>query len=175
MYPLVNSLAVRAADAPAIKPAVELGTPLLLTIAVAGVALLLLMIIRFKIQAFVALLTVSILVAVAAQIPLKDVFTVVANGVGGTMGKVALLIALGAVLGRMIEVSGGVQSLANHRPGRGGRRRGVRPGRHPAGGAQDGQHPQWPAAHHSAACAGRRRQRAGLVAAGPCLGPGGHP
>ena len=114
MNPFINTLAVRAADAPAIKPAVDLGTPLLLTIAVAGVALLLLMIIRFKIQAFVALLAVSILVAVAAQIPLADVFTVVANGVGGTMGKVALLIALGAVLGRMIEVSGGVQSLANH-------------------------------------------------------------
>jgi GntP family gluconate:H+ symporter len=114
MNPLINSLVVRAADAPVIKPAVELGTPLLLTIAVAGVALLLLMIIRFKIQAFVALLTVSILVAVAARIPLKDVFTVVANGVGSTMGKVALLIALGAILGRMIEVSGGVQSLADH-------------------------------------------------------------
>ena len=114
MTPLLNSLMVRAADAPVIKPAVELGTPLLLTIAVAGVALLLVMIIRFKIQAFVALLTVSILVAVAAQIPLKDVFTVVAAGVGGTMGKVALLIALGAILGRMIEVSGGVQSLADH-------------------------------------------------------------
>jgi GntP family gluconate:H+ symporter len=114
MTPLLNSLMVRAADAPVIKPAVELGTPLLLTIAAAGVALLLVMIIRFKIQAFVALLTVSILVAVAAQIPLMDVFTVVAAGVGGTMGKVALLIALGAILGRMIEVSGGVQSLADH-------------------------------------------------------------
>jgi GntP family gluconate:H+ symporter len=114
MNPLINSLMVRAADAPVIKPAEELGTPLLLTIAAAGVALLLVMIIRFKIQAFVALLTVSILVAVAAQIPLKDVFTVVSNGVGSTMGKVALLIALGAILGRMIEVSGGVQSLADH-------------------------------------------------------------
>jgi len=114
MTPLLNSLMVRAADAPVIKPAVELGTPLLLTIAAAGVALLLVMIIRFKIQAFVALLTVSILVAVAAQIPLQDVFTVVASGVGSTMGKVALLIALGAILGRMIEVSGGVQSLADH-------------------------------------------------------------
>lgn len=114
MTPLFNSLIARAADAPVIKPAVELGTPLLLTIAAAGVALLLVMIIRFKIQAFVALLTVSILVAVAAQIALKDVFTVVSNGVGSTMGKVAILIALGAVLGRMIEVSGGVQSLADH-------------------------------------------------------------
>ena len=54
--------------------------------------------------------------AVAAQIPLKDVFTVVATGVGSTMGKLALLIALGAILGRMIEVSGGVQSLAATSP-----------------------------------------------------------
>ncbi|MFC4398179.1 MULTISPECIES: GntP family transporter [Micrococcaceae] len=114
MNHLINPLIQRAADAPAIKPAVELGTPLLLTIAAAGIAILLMMIIRFKIQAFVALLTVSILVAVAATIPLQDIFTVVSSGVGSTMGKVAILIALGAVLGRMIEVSGGVQSLADH-------------------------------------------------------------
>jgi len=111
---LINPLIQRAADAPAIKPAVELGTPVLLAIAAAGIAILLVMIIRFKIQAFVALLTVSILVAVAATIPLQDIFTVVSSGVGSTMGKVAILIALGAVLGRMIEVSGGVQSLADH-------------------------------------------------------------
>jgi len=111
---LMNPLIQRAADAPAIKPAVELGTPVLLAIAAAGIAILLVMIIRFKIQAFVALLTVSILVAVAATIPLQDIFTVVSSGVGSTMGKVAILIALGAVLGRMIEVSGGVQSLADH-------------------------------------------------------------
>ena len=114
MNHLMNPLIQRAADAPAIKPAVELGTPVLLTIAAVGIAVLLVMIIRFKIQAFVALLTVSILVAVAATIPLQDIFTVVSSGVGSTMGKVAILIALGAVLGRMIEVSGGVQSLADH-------------------------------------------------------------
>ena len=115
--------AVPLADAAPIKPAVELGTPLLLTIAALGVAVLLVMIIRFRIQAFVALLTVSIAVAVAAQIPLTDIFTVVSNGVGSTMGKVALLIALGAILGRMIEVSGGVQSLADHFVERFGRTR----------------------------------------------------
>ncbi|WP_425864576.1 GntP family transporter [Arthrobacter sp. TWP1-1] len=114
MNTLITPLMLAAADAPVIKPEVQLGTPLLLTIAAAGVALLLVMIIRFKIHAFVALLTVSILVAVAARIPLASIFTVVSTGVGGTMGKVALLIALGAILGRMIEVSGGVQSLADH-------------------------------------------------------------
>ena len=54
MNPLMHPLIVRVADAPAIKPAVELGTPLLLTIAAVGIAILLVMIIRFKIQAFVA-------------------------------------------------------------------------------------------------------------------------
>lgn len=109
----ILTLVRSAADAP-IAPAVELGTPLLLGIAAAGIALLLVLIIRFKIHAFVALLLVSILVAVSAQIPLADIFTLVANGVGSTMGKVALIIALGAILGRLIEVSGGVQSLADH-------------------------------------------------------------
>jgi len=102
-----------AAPAP-IVPSVQLDTGVLLAIAAAGIALLLVLIIKFKIQAFVALLVVSILVAVSARIPLPDIFTVVATGVGSTLGKVALLIALGAVLGRLIEVSGGVQSLADH-------------------------------------------------------------
>ena len=39
MNPLINSLLVRAADVPPIKPAVHLGTPLLLTIAASGIAL----------------------------------------------------------------------------------------------------------------------------------------
>ncbi|AZZ47795.1 GntP family transporter [Rathayibacter rathayi] len=106
--------AVRSAADTPIAPATTLGTPLLLGIAAAGITLLLVLIIRFKIHAFVALLLVSVLVALSAQIPPADVFTLVANGVGSTMGKVALIIALGAILGRLIEVSGGVQSLADH-------------------------------------------------------------
>lgn len=96
-----------------VAPEVALSTPLLLGIAAAGIAALLVLIIRFKVPAFLALLVVSVLVAVSARLPLADVFTVVATGVGSTMGKVALLIALGAVLGRLIETSGGVQSLAD--------------------------------------------------------------
>lgn len=104
---------LRAADPAPIAPAVDLGTPALLGIAAAGIAVLLVLIIRFKIHAFVALLLVSIVVAVSATIPLESIFTLVATGVGNTMGKVALLIALGAILGRLIELSGGVQSLAD--------------------------------------------------------------
>jgi|GEM_PF-3860152 GntP family gluconate:H+ symporter len=45
-------------------------TPVLLAIAAGGIALLLLLIIRFKVPAFVALLAVSLIVALAAGIPL---------------------------------------------------------------------------------------------------------
>ncbi|HWI31070.1 MAG TPA: GntP family transporter [Microbacterium sp.] len=105
---------LKAADAVPIAPTTQLDTPWLLAIAAAGIAILLVLIIRFKIHAFVALLLVSILVAISTNISLVDVFPLIATGVGATMGKVLIIIALGAVLGRLIEVSGGVQSLADH-------------------------------------------------------------
>ena len=84
----------------------------LLIIAVAGVAVLLLAVIKFKIPAFLALLTVSVLVAIAAGIPLDEIVTAVQAGMGGTLGSVAILVGLGAMLGKMIELSGGAQALA---------------------------------------------------------------
>ncbi|NKX52554.1 transporter, partial [Arthrobacter deserti] len=81
----------------------------LLAIAVAGVALLLLAVIKFKIPAFLALLVVSVLVALAAGIPLQDIVKTVQEGMGDTLGSVAILVGLGAMLGKMIEVSGGAQ------------------------------------------------------------------
>lgn len=84
----------------------------LLAIAVVGVALLLVAVIKFKIPAFLALLVVSVLVALAAGIPIQDVVKTVQDGMGGTLGSVAILVGLGAMLGKMIEVSGGAQALA---------------------------------------------------------------
>ena len=84
----------------------------LLAIAAAGVALLLVAVIKFKIPAFLALLVVSVLVALVAGIPLPDIVKTVTEGMGGTLGSVAILVGLGAMLGKMIEVSGGAQSLA---------------------------------------------------------------
>ncbi|AOT03155.1 GntP family transporter [Arthrobacter sp. U41] len=84
----------------------------LLAIAAAGVALLLLAVIKFKIPAFLALLVVSVSVALAAGIPLPDIIKTVTEGMGGTLGSVAILVGLGAMLGKMIEISGGAQALA---------------------------------------------------------------
>ena len=84
----------------------------LLAVATAGVLLLLLAVIKFKIPAFLALLVVSVLVALVAGIPLTDIVKTVTDGMGGTLGSVAILVGLGAMLGKMIEISGGAQALA---------------------------------------------------------------
>jgi gluconate:H+ symporter, GntP family len=96
---------------PEIEPA--LGAGWLLLIAALGVALLLVLIMKVKLHAFLALIVVSLLVALAARVPLADVVTTLTGGFGTTLGSVALLVALGAMLGRLLEHSGGAQVLAD--------------------------------------------------------------
>ncbi|MFJ5224607.1 GntP family transporter [Streptomyces sp. NPDC088400] len=85
----------------------------LLLIAAAGVALLLLLIIKVKVQPFVALMVVSIGVALAAGVPAADLVSTIEDGMGSTLGHIATIIALGAMIGRIVELSGGAASLAH--------------------------------------------------------------
>lgn len=98
--------------------------PVLLAIGVGGILLLLLLIVKFKVNAFLALLITSILVGLAAGIPLATIpatedaperlgiIPAIIAGMGGTLGSVAILVALGSMLGRIIELSGGAASLS---------------------------------------------------------------
>ena len=91
----------------------ELSTGPLMAIAVAAIAVLLFLIIKLKLHAFFSLIIVSILTALAAGIAVDEVLDVVIEGFGTTLGDVALLVGFGAVLGRLVEVSGGAQVLAD--------------------------------------------------------------
>lgn len=84
----------------------------LILIAVAGIFLLLFLVMRTKLHAFVSLLLVSLLVGIAAGMPLGDVIASIQNGMGGTLGFVAVVVGLGAMFGKMLEVSGGAERLA---------------------------------------------------------------
>jgi len=88
-------------------------TPMLLGIAGASIALLLVLIIQLQVHAFIAMMLVSFLVALVAGMPLADIVPTLIAGMGGTLGSVAILVALGAMLGKTIEVSGGAGSLAH--------------------------------------------------------------
>ncbi|WP_029360875.1 GntP family permease [Brachybacterium paraconglomeratum] len=86
---------------------------LLLTIAVVAIAFLLFLIIKTRLHAFFSLLIVAVLTGLAAGIGVADVIDVVIAGFSSTVGTVALLVGFGAVLGRIIEVTGGAQVLAD--------------------------------------------------------------
>jgi gluconate:H+ symporter, GntP family len=95
-----------------------LSTGPLLLIALAAVLLLLFLIIRVKLHAFVALILVSFVTALATRIPTSEIADVLVDGLGTTLGNVALLVALGAMLGVLLEKSGGAKVLADALVGR---------------------------------------------------------
>ena len=86
---------------------------LLLTIAVVAIAILLVLIIKVRLHAFFSLLIVAVGTGLAAGIGVGDVIDVVIDGFSSTVGTVALLVGFGAVLGRLVEVTGGAQVLAD--------------------------------------------------------------
>ncbi|WP_236968825.1 GntP family permease [Microbacterium aurantiacum] len=90
-----------------------LGTLPLLGVAAGAIALILVMIIVFKVHAFLTLIIVSLLTALVAGVPIGAIATTLTGGFGATLGTVALLVALGAMLGRLIEHSGGAKALAD--------------------------------------------------------------
>ncbi|GHD17892.1 GntP family permease [Nocardiopsis kunsanensis] len=88
------------------------GTGPLLGIAAGAIALLLFLIIRFKVHAFIALVLVSVVTALAAGIPVDQVVPTLLDGFGGTLANVALLVGLGVMIGSMLEITGGAAVLA---------------------------------------------------------------
>ncbi|SDK39442.1 GntP family permease [Streptomyces indicus] len=99
------------------------GTGGLLTVAVLGIALLLFLIIKVRLQPFVALLAVSIAVGLSAGLSVTELFgtvqrndqgivSMIETGMGGILGHVTIIIGLGTMLGAILEVSGGAEVLS---------------------------------------------------------------
>lgn len=85
---------------------------ILITVAVTGIFILLYLVIRTKLHAFVALLLVSILVGIGAGMPFDDIIASIQEGMGSTLGYVAIIVGLGSMFGHMLEVTGGAQKIA---------------------------------------------------------------
>ncbi len=91
-----------------------MSTTALLLVAVVAVAILLFLVIKIKLSAFVALLFVSMITAFMAGIPVDKVMPTMIAGMGGTLGSITIIVGLGAILGHMIEVSGGAETLTRY-------------------------------------------------------------
>jgi len=83
-----------------------------LLIVAIGVLLLLVLMIGFKINGFLSLIFVALVVGIAEGMPAGKVITSIQNGVGGTLGYLALVLGFGAMLGKLIADTGAAQKIA---------------------------------------------------------------
>lgn len=93
----------------------------LLCLMIAAVALLLFLILRLRVQAFLSLMLASLFVAIgssqeltggAGDLELANIGMEIQRGMGSSLGFIATIIGLGAIFGSLLEHSGGAQSLA---------------------------------------------------------------
>jgi gluconate transporter len=77
-----------------------------------GIALMLVLMLVVKLDAFFALLLTSLAVALLNGLDLLAALQSILKGVGATMGSVALILVFGAMLGRLLEESGAAQAIA---------------------------------------------------------------
>ena len=78
-----------------------------------GVLALVVLVVWTRMNAFAALILVSIFSAIAAGMGPEQAMDTIVSGMGGTLGFIAVVIGLGALFGAILESSGGVTALAN--------------------------------------------------------------
>ena len=84
----------------------------LISILVISIVLIVFLITKLKIHAFLSLSLAGIFVALCTGMPLDKIAGTLEKGVGGTLGFLAIIIGCGTILGKMLEVSGGAQKIA---------------------------------------------------------------
>ena len=94
-------------------PADPLSTEALLLLTVGSIGTLLFLVIVLRMQAFVALLVVSFVAAILGRVPPSAVADAITEGMGSTLGYIAVVIGVGTMLGAMIQESGGAGKIAS--------------------------------------------------------------
>ncbi|VTR76958.1 GntP family permease [Cellulomonas hominis] len=110
MSPLAAT-ALLAAAAEDTAPAVS--DTRLIVAAVVGIAVIVLLIVWLKLHPFLSLMLGAGVLAVAAGLPYTDAFTSFTAGLGTTVAGVGILIALGAIIGKMLIDSGGADQIVD--------------------------------------------------------------
>lgn len=85
--------------------------PLLMT--ALSIAALLVLVLKLRLPAFMALIIVSLGFGLSTGMAPAEVINAIKNGMGGTLGFVAVVVGLGAMMGALLEVSGGVGAISD--------------------------------------------------------------
>ena len=87
--------------------------PQLLVYAAVAIVALVVLIARYKLNPFVTLVLVSLALGVSVGMPMGGIVKAFETGVGNTLGHIALVVALGTMLGKMMAESGGAERIAH--------------------------------------------------------------
>jgi GntP family gluconate:H+ symporter len=87
--------------------------PQLLVHAAVAIVVLVVLIARYKLNPFVTLVVVSLALGVSVGMPMNGIVKAFETGVGNTLGHIALVVALGTMLGKMMAESGGAERIAH--------------------------------------------------------------
>lgn len=82
-----------------------------LAIVIAGIILLFILIAKFRLNAFISFIIVSLLVGVAEGMDFVTVSESIQKGIGSTLGYLILILGLGAMLGKLVADSGAAQRI----------------------------------------------------------------
>ncbi|MEU7027508.1 gluconate:H+ symporter [Streptomyces sp. NPDC046275] len=109
----MTSLSVEILAADAAEPITSAGNAQLGIAVLAGIAVIVLLITKFKLHAFLALTIGSLALGAFAGAPLADAIKSFTTGLGSTVAGVGVLIALGAILGKLLADSGGADQIVD--------------------------------------------------------------
>lgn len=107
------SAEILAAGPEPIDPISSAGNAQLGLAALAGIAVIVVLITRFKVHAFLALTLGTLVLGAAAAAPLDKTIESFSTGLGDTVSGVGVLIALGAILGKLLADSGGADQIVD--------------------------------------------------------------
>ena len=85
---------------------------MLMAVFLLGIALLMLLIIKFKINPFLALIFTAIIIGFGAGLSVSKIVGSIASGFGETMGGIGIVVALGIILGQLLYETGGTEGIA---------------------------------------------------------------
>ncbi|MCX4833580.1 GntP family permease [Streptomyces sp. NBC_00006] len=109
----MTRLSVEMLAADTVEPITSAGHAQLGIAVLAGIAVIVLLITKFKMHAFLALTIGSLALGAFAGAPLDKVIESFSAGLGDTVAGVGVLIALGAILGKLLADSGGADQIVD--------------------------------------------------------------
>lgn len=108
-----HPLAAGALRAATETPTTDAGTAQLILAAVVGIATIIVLIVWLKLHPFLSLMIGSAVLAIVAGIDFVSAFVSFSAGLGSTVAGVGVLIALGAIIGKMLIDSGGADQIVD--------------------------------------------------------------